>query len=213
MVTIGRVRGVVAAFAIVLLAGGLPAAAANARAARRPAPRVTVIGDSVADGLTLDRPALRVLARGLSVDLETAPCRRLEGVGCPVKGVRPPSVVALAGVQGRRLGRNVVVAVGYNDFQNTYARFLQDAVRALRRAGVRRVWLLTLRAVHHPYLVMNDDIRKLAQRTPDVYEIDWNRYSRSHPGWFRSDGLHLQPAGATALATLIRKRVLAVALR
>ena len=48
-------------------------------------------------------------------------------------------------------------------------------------------------------------LERIAAERPDVTLVDWNRYSRSHPGWFDADGLHLDAAGATAMATLVHK--------
>ena len=74
--------------------------------------------------------------------------------------------------------------------------------------GVQRVFWLTLRAVHHPYLGMNDEIVAAAAAHPDVSVIDWNVYARSHPEWFQSDGLHLLAGGSEAMATLIHQTLL-----
>jgi peptidoglycan/LPS O-acetylase OafA/YrhL len=41
-------------------------------------------------------------------------------------------------------------------------------------------------------------------RNPRVKLIDWLSYSKDHPEWFREDGYHLQPDGATAYAALLR---------
>ena len=198
-------RGVIAA--LVALAALAAAAAAPGRTA---APRhVTLIGDSVADAIPNDASATAILRQGVDLDLEVAPCRRVEGVGCPVEGVRPPSVVDLVQAVGPRIGDNVVVAVGYNDFEDQYAANIEDAINALTAAGVKRIWWLTLRAVRHPYLTMNADIQDAAARHPQVSVIDWNVYARSHPDWFQDDGLHLLPHGADAMAGLIHKTLVA----
>ena len=107
-----------------------------------------------------------------------------------------------------KLGDNVVVAVGYNDFEDEYAGNVEDAINALTAAGVKRIFWLTLRAAHHPYLTMNDAIAQAAARHPQVTVVDWNLYSRSHPDWFQTDGLHLLGPGAEAMATLIHKSLL-----
>ena len=52
---------------------------------------------------------------------------------------------------------------------------------------------------------MNDAIRAAATRHPEMTIVDWNLYSRSHPEWFQTDGLHLNGAGATAMATLLHQ--------
>ena len=176
---------------------------------------VTLIGDSVADAIGNTNSAVGIVKQGIDLDFEVAPCRRVEGDGCPVDGVRPPSVVVLAKSLGSKLGPNVVVSVGYNDFEDQYAQNIEDALDAFKAAGVKHVWWLTLRAAHHGYVNMNDDIEAAAKTHPELSVIDWNVYSRSHTDWFQDDGLHLLQPGADAMATLIHKTLLddAVALK
>jgi hypothetical protein len=181
---------------------------ASSPARRAQLQHVTLIGDSVADGIPGDTAAVAILRQGIDLDLEVAPCRRVEGEGCPYEGVRPPSAVQLIQSMGAKLGPNVVVCVGYNDFEDQYAGNIADALDALKAAGVKHVWWLTLRAAHHPYVNMNDDITAAAQAHPEVTVVDWNVYSRSHPDWFQSDGLHLLAPGAEAMAGLIHKQLL-----
>ena len=194
-------RGVIAA--LVALAALTAAVATPARSAT--ARHVTLIGDSVADAMTETDSAVAILKQGIDLDLQVAPCRRVEGESCPIDGVRPPSAVELIQSLGSSIGDNVVVAVGYNDPEDQYAANVEDAVRALTAAGVKHIWWLTLRAARHPYVTMNDDIEQVAARHPQVSVIDWNLYSRSHPNWFQDDGLHLLNRGAAAMATLIHK--------
>jgi hypothetical protein len=198
-------RGVIAAF--VALAALSVASASPARSVG--AQHVTLIGDSVADAIPGDYSASLIIKQGINLDLEVAPCRRVEGEGCPIGGVRPPSAVQLIQSMDSKLGDNVVVAVGYNDFEDQYAGNVEDAINALTAAGVKRIFWLTLRAARHPYLSMNDDIAQAAAKHPQVTVIDWNVYSRSHPEWFQTDGLHLLGPGAEAMATLIHKSLLA----
>lgn len=170
-------------------------------------PHVTVISDSVADTIAFTPEARSLLAQGIELELELAPCRRLAQESCPYNGVRPPTVIELVQTLGSHLGPTVVVAVGYNDFQDAYAGNIEDALAALRTAGVTRVLWLTLRADRHSYLSMNDDIRAAAARHPEMTVVDWNLYSRSHPDWFQLDGLHLNGTGAKAMATLIHQEL------
>jgi len=170
---------------------------------------VTLIGDSVADAIIGDQTALSTASMGVHLDTELAPCRRVDEASCPYQGVRPPNVVELAGSMGSKLGPNVIVAVGYNDFADQYAQNIENALAALKAAGVTHVWWLTLRAVHQPYVPMNAEIFAAAQNHPELTVIDWNRYSRSHPDWFQPDGLHLLAPGAEAMATLIHKALVA----
>lgn len=190
--------------AVLTLAFGSLSAQAGARGLQH----VTLIGDSVADALASDDDAVAVLRQGADLDLEVAPCRRVDQQSCTVDGVQPPNVVQLVNSMGAKLGPNVVVAVGYNDYENQYAQNIENALEALLAAGVKHVWWLTLRAAHHGYVNMNDDIVAAAQRHPQMSVIDWNVYSRSHPDWFQEDGLHLLGAGSEAMATLIHQSLL-----
>ena len=165
-------------------------------------PRVTFIGDSVATALAYDATAQAILAQGIDLRLELAPCRRIAQDSCPYEGVRPPNVIQLVETLGPALGPTVVVSVGYNDYEDQYARNIEDALAALRKAGVEHVLWATLRAAHHGYLTMNDAIEAAAAHHPELTVVDWNLYSRSHPDWFQADGLHLYGEGAQRMATL-----------
>jgi hypothetical protein len=197
-------KGVLAA--LVALAALIAAAASPARSTG--VQHVTLIGDSVADAIPGDYSASLIVKQGIDLDLEVAPCRRVEGDGCPIDGVRPPSAVQLIQSLGSKIGPTVVVAVGYNDFEDQYAGNIEDAIDAMTAAGVKRIFWLTLRAARHPYLSMNDDIAQAAAKHPQVTVVDWNVYSRSHPDWFQTDGLHLLGPGAEGMATLIHKTLL-----
>jgi hypothetical protein len=187
---------------LALLVGSAGGATTDARLQH-----VTLIGDSVADAIPGDQAAAAMVRRGVDMDLEIAPCRRVDQPSCWVDGVQPQNVVQLANTMGQKLGPNVVVSVGYNDFEELYAGNIETALAAFKADGVRRVWWLTLRAAHHPYINMNADIVTAAQNHPELRVIDWNVYSRSHPDWFQSDGLHLYGNGAEAMATLIHNRL------
>jgi len=189
----------VAVTAAALVAVGVAAASPRQSAAQH----VTVIGDSVAEGMSGDADAVAILTQGIDLDLETAPCRRVDGDSCPYEGVRVPTLVELAKTLGPKLGPNVVVAVGYNDFESAYAQNIRAALTTLKAQGVKQVWWLTLRAARHPLVNMNDDIEAAAAAHPELEVIDWNLYSRSHPDWFQADGLHLLAAGSEAMATVI----------
>jgi Putative Ig domain len=178
----------------------------TASGAARGLEHVTFIGDSVSSAVR-DVPAARArMGQGVDLDLEVEPCRRLEQESCPP---RPPTVMELIKQLGSSIGPVVVLAVGYNDPEDLYAAELDHVLDAFAAADVKRVFLVTLRAVRHPYLTMNDAIRAEAEKRADVALIDWNLYSRSHPDWFQDDGLHLTSSGAIAMATLVNKQLLA----
>lgn len=164
---------------------------------------VTFIGDSVADGIAGDATARSMVSQGIDLDLETAACRRVDDVGCPVNGSRPTSAVQVAQSLGAGIGPYVVVSVGYNDLEDQYAGNVENALAAFAADGVKHVWWLTLRAAHHGYITMNDDIEAAAAHHPELSVIDWNAYSRNHPEWFQADGIHLIWSGSEAMAQLI----------
>ena len=206
----GAMRGVIVVSAAVVAAIAFAAGTQVAGSTRTDGlQHVTLIGDSVADAIPGDSQAVAVLSQGIDLDLEVTACRRVDQESCPGPGgVRPPNVVQFVTSMGTKLGPNVVISVGYNDFEDQYAQNLETALTALKAAGVQRVWWLTLRAAHHPYINMNDDITNAAQHHPELSVIDWNVYSRSHPDWFQADGLHLLGPGAAAMAGLIHQTLL-----
>jgi Putative Ig domain len=191
--------------ALVSAVAALALCASVAHAGSRDLQHVTLIGDSVADAIPGDDQAVAIIRQGVDLDLEVEACRRVDQESCPNGNVRPPNVVQLAKTMGPKLGPNVVVSVGYNDFEDQYAQNIENALAAFKDAGVKRVWWLTLRAAHHPYINMNADIEAAAQHHPELSVIDWNVYSRSHPDWFQADGLHLLAGGSEGMATLIHK--------
>ena len=174
-----RLRGVraggpaVLALAVAAVAA-LTSAAHPAAGTSRALQHVTLFGDSVAEAVADNARARQIVATGVDLDLEVAPCRRVGQDSCPYNGVRPPNVIDLAKRMGPSLGRTVIVAVGYNDFAQSYAQNIEDALAVFKQAGVKRVLWLTLRAAEHPYLSMNDDIVAAAAHHPELVVVDWN---------------------------------------
>jgi hypothetical protein len=198
----GRALGVVA------VAAALVAAASPAAPPDGADNKVTVIGDSVLTSV-LWYPAPRsTLQQGLDVDLEVAVCRRLAATSCTFDGVRPPTLVELVAARGRDLGPTVVVVMGYNDREQTFAASVEESVAALRRAGVQRILWATLHAVRHPYVRMNDVLVAASRRHRELTILDWNAYARSHPEWFQNDGIHLYPEGGVALASFLHDAII-----
>src|SRR5262245_32578253 len=123
--------------------------------------KVTVIGDSVADALTNSPRALASLKKGFNVNLQTRGCRRLRAPSCVIAGSNgpPPTTLEVVRKLGKRLGKTVVVAVGYNDTPTRYGRDLNAVMRALEDVGVTTVIWLTLRDPVRDYAASNADIR------------------------------------------------------
>ena len=142
--------------------------------------RVTVFGDSVATAMEYDPSAKQVLARGIDLQLETAPCRRLGDTSCPYDGIRPPNVIDRATQLGTQLGPVVVVVVGYNDYEANYAENIDDAMAVFRKAGVQHVLWATLLEERQSWANMNDTIRRILARTFAV-DIDLSLAARKTP--------------------------------
>lgn len=166
------------------------------------APHVLLIGDSVATGMQWHDDAIGVLQKGLNVRWEVAVCRRLTGPSCTFDGDTPPNLVDLVASLGT-VDPVVVVEMGYNDFESTFAASVDQSIQTLLQHGAQHILWLTLRAVHHPYIHMNQIIAAAARRYPQVSVVDWNVFSRSHPDWFQTDGEHLVDPGGVAMAGLI----------
>jgi hypothetical protein len=171
-------------------------------------PGITIIGDSVATGMLWHNDAIAIMQKGLDVDWQVAVCRRLEGVSCPYEGSEVPTVIDLVHSLGTKIEPVVVVEMGYNDFEQTFASSVDDTVKALIAEGAHHILWLTLREVRHPYVDMNNMLRAVERRYPQVTLVDWNMYSRSHPDWFQNDGEHLAHAGGNAMARLVHKAVM-----
>ncbi len=200
-----RARG---GYVLALLAALAAVAASAAPAGVQGARDITVIGDSVATGIIWHDDAVAALERGLGVDWEVAVCRRLIGTSCPFQGSTPPNALDLIHSLPHGVAPTVVVEMGYNDAEATFASAVDQTMQALIAAGARHVLWLTLRETRHPYVRMNDVLAAAAVRYPQLSLVDWNRYSRSHPEWFQSDGEHLDAAGGLAMARLTHLAVM-----
>jgi hypothetical protein len=100
----------------------------------------------------------------------------------------------------------LVVAVGYNEGSVGYRQGMRRIIRVARAQGAKGIVWVTLREADPVYRPTNAAIRREAGRWRSVEVADWEALSRGRP-WFREDGLHLNAAGANALARLIRSRV------
>jgi len=187
----------------VALAGVVAGLAAGADPARSDTTRVTIFGDSAATAIAYDPKAREIVGTGIDLRLEVAACRRLGDLSCPYDGVRPPNVIERASALARDLGPIVVVAVGYNDYENNYADNIEEALRAFSKGGVEHVLWLTLRAERQSWARMNDMIAAAAKKHPEMTVLDWNGLARGKSGWTQPDGVHLTPTGAQGMATMI----------
>jgi hypothetical protein len=182
-------------------------------AARADAVKLTFIGDSKAAMIEYSARAKRLLSRGHDVRRDLRVCRRLVRPSCnyPPEGT-PRTALQSIRYYGTRLGRVLVIDVGYNDHSSTYRRELNQVMRAALARGVKGVLWVNLRTVRPDYRKINAIISRARNRWPQLYLSNWNRYSRGHPGWFRpisqgGDGIHLTTAGAVGLVKLVRRGI------
>jgi hypothetical protein len=165
--------------------------------------RVTMLGDSVADSLQYMPSAEQLLRRGYAIHFDLRVCRRLASTGCPYDGAVPSSALDAIRDDRSSLGDVLVVDVGYNDDPALYRGEMDQLIHAAHTLGVKRVVWVTLRASSQTFRDTNGVIISESKRFPQVTVADWNAWSSGKP-WFRSDGLHLTSAGATALAQFLR---------
>ncbi len=171
---------------------------------------VTVISDSVAASISYVPIAQADLEHGLVVRLDLKVCRRLIEPSCQYQGTTPPTALSAVKSYGFRLGQGLVVDVGYNDSSSGYASGIDRIMHAALSQGARSVVWVTLRqagAYASDYRLINAEIKTAARRWPKLIVADWNAYSAGKP-WFGTDGLHLTPSGATALANFLRPFVI-----
>jgi hypothetical protein len=203
---IALLSAVVLACALAATAVSGPAVAAK----KPPLKHVTIFGDSVAAALSWDPTARHVLQHGNRLTLELSPCGRLWTTGC--FNPPPPSVLTEVRKLGRKIGPTVVVLVGYNDDPHVYRAGIDKVLRAMHRRGVKQALWLTLRAVYKQYAVTNQVIRGASRRFSWMTVLDWNSYSKNHPEWFGSDGIHFNGTGAVAFARYVHNQLKAAGL-
>ena len=179
------------------------ALAGTGSAAPSKAVAVTFVGDSVPASITYTPQAQAILGRGLDLRLDLRVCRRLVTESCSYQGTAPPTALQSVQAVGSRLGDVLIVDVGYNESAVGYRAGIDRIMRAARAQGAVGVVWVTLRETRDIYRQTNTAIRAAEKRWPQLQVADWNAYSRGKP-WFSSDGLHMGPSGAEALARFLR---------
>jgi lysophospholipase L1-like esterase len=185
---------------------------------------VVAIGDSITDDylswaeilrhcIRLTRPGVRVVNAGISGDTTAGTLRRLYGI----VELAPDLVVTLLGTNDcQRHGPELELLVAPNES----ARNLSAIARWLRSAGARCVWITPppvledalVRAVgERPFRVRDADVSAVARivRELDGPVVDLRaRLGEPPPAeLFMDDGVHPSPAGQTAIAAALLRRL------
>jgi hypothetical protein len=199
-----RTAAVAAWVAALALPVGIVSVSGSAAPAAKP--DVNFVGDSISASLDYVPSARRALTRPFDMSFDLAVCRRLVTRGCVFQGKVPTTALEAVRARGRSLGDVLVVHVGYNEGSTGYRQGMRRIIRAARAQGASGVVWVTLREANPIYRPTNAAIRREAKRWRGVEVADWDALSRGKP-WFREDGLHLNVAGANALARLVRRHV------
>lgn len=167
-------------------------------------PRVTVISDSVLTSVLWYPDNLAILDQGVDLDMQVAVCRRLAGTSCAFEGVTPPTLLDLLPTLSD-LGATVVVEMGYNDDPASFAANVEETVARLTARGVTHIVWPTLHVSRSEFAAMNQVLVEAMIAHPQLALVDWDGYAQGHGDWFRTDNLHLLPAGGTGIATLLHE--------
>lgn len=161
--------------AAIVLSLGMLASASPAEAATR-----IGLGDSVMQGATSE-----LRARGFRVN--TVQSRQFSAAPALIRSLR----------EAGRLPPTVVIHLGNNGYIEQ-----ADCRKAVRAAGSRHVYLVTLKVPRGWRAANNRRLRICANRFANASVIDWFSYAVNHPAWFY-DGYHLTPIGRRKYATFI----------
>jgi len=195
----------VALTAAVTVLGLLP----SATGAASPAPRVSVISDSILTSVTWpkDGVALAALSNGLALQIDAGVGRRLNGQSAEFNGGYVPTTLQVINGWINQLGSLVVIVDGYNDLPANFAGDVELTLDTLRSHGVKHVLWVNLHEVKPEFAAKNAVLAAAAKRHHELRILDWNSYSDGHPEWYQNDFIHLMPAGGVAIATWIHQAI------
>lgn len=193
-----------------------------------PAPavgRVLLVGDSTLAPLRWFESGMAGLS-GFDYVLDAESCRRIALSSCKGREDRTPrSVVPVLEeltAQGDRFD-TVLLMGGYHSDEGSILREFKDLVEAVRRHGATRLVVLDWReSLAFPlsgsrgkisvYTRFNEIMRtELASGAyPEVTLLPWHAFTAARPEWFRSDGIHVDLAGAVVLGEFISAHLAAL---
>ncbi len=206
-------KRLVVALSLALLAVPLAFVAAPAPPAAAALPPFSAIGDSTLLGMTSSAKA--VLNSSYSMLYEAKSCRRLIIKSCGRTIQHPNTLETMRSLQGQ-LGDAVVIMAGYDDWYD-FDVAVDQIVAEAKRQDVGRVIWLTYRsqgpyvgvggAYFATYRQFNAILAAKVRQHPELIVADWDTYSLGQSSWFSSDGIHISPTGAMALAQFIKAQL------
>jgi hypothetical protein len=138
------------------------------------------LGDSVMRGATNE-----LRARGFRVN--TVESRQFSAAPALIRSLRAAG----------RLPPVVVIHLGNNGYIEQ-----ADCRSAVKAAGNRRVYLVTLKVPRGWRAANNRRLRICANRFSNASVVDWFSHAVNHPSWFY-DGFHLTPLGRRRYAAFV----------
>jgi peptidoglycan hydrolase-like protein with peptidoglycan-binding domain len=183
------------------------------------APHIGLIGDSTL-AATRWYGRLGALTRYNFV-LDAESCRRTTHTSCRGReGYTPENTLTVMRRLTGRWGRVLVLMTGYDDPGTTFGDAIDAVMAEAIRQGIPRVMWLTFRTADVTYVgptynsnqyTFRDNNKLLLQKALKyggrLQIANWARYSRRHPEWVTSDGVHLTPAGTDAVTDFIADNV------
>lgn len=169
-----------------------------------PTKEALLVGDSVMAVMATNNGGLKLLARQHPFILRAVSCQKLIFAGC-TKRAKESSLALLRANRGK-FSRVVVVATGYNDFDDaSFSRAIAAISTESSRQGVLVLWL-TYREegnVRKKAISYNAQLRKFLLTVPNLRLLDWNRISQGHDSWFTKDKIHMNGSGGLEMAKAI----------
>ncbi|NQV97586.1 MAG: hypothetical protein HQ486_07290 [Acidimicrobiaceae bacterium] len=180
--------------------------------AQEPPPPLLIVGDSVFNAFDYVPSAKQLLNRHQRTIFAVQGCQKLLEDGC--MSFAKLSALEQLRKHAGRFTDVVVIGTGYNDRLGIPFREAVFAITSeAATQGVDVVWV-TYRErgnVRGKSKTMNIQLRKLAEKIPNLTIADWNSYSddsvNKNKSWFREDNVHLITLGALGLARLINQTV------
>ncbi|MDN9012629.1 acyltransferase family protein [Brevibacillus laterosporus] len=149
---------------------------------------VTAIGDSVLLGVA---PELEKLVPGIIIDAKVS--RQMKDAQAIVQQLESE----------KRLGKCVIIELGTNGpFTSDTLTNLLDTL-----GEERQIILINTRVPRNWQDKVNQELSRAGEERSNVKVIDWHSYSANQSGWLTNDGIHLQPEGAKAYASLVAETI------